>query len=237
MVYKEAIIGFDCREMWLPNVESWTEEVREQTLLRQDIERRLSAGKPQWNSLFVFKNVRVDGRPVGSIPDTELEIPTDHIADYTAGFWSNLDAMRIFMNDHSVGIGQKPYWMIAITLVETPSCQTYLQDKKQNIFGDLHNPLFQTRPPVIDSQWIFLGYDVEDDPPSMWEGLNDGGYGGDMQQELREKYGKHLNQYHLFDEQEPANEYCKLIESWEGHPYFVYGLYLIEKYPKDDASL
>jgi hypothetical protein len=36
LMYKEVVIGFDCREMWLPNVESWSDE-RKQELLRTGI--------------------------------------------------------------------------------------------------------------------------------------------------------------------------------------------------------
>jgi hypothetical protein len=215
--YPETIIGYDCREMWLPNVESWTEEERQRALLRHNTKRVLTVSKESWNSLFVFKRLSVDGRYVGAIPNAELEIPIE-FEELQAGIWDNLAAMQDFMKAHHI---EKPYWMIAITVVELPSYQEEIKN------------VFQSKPSTIDDQWTFLGYDVEDEPPSMWEGLvtyqsrNAFDYYG----ELSEKYGKHLNEYHLYSEQAPPIEHCEWITKKEHHPYWVYGLYLVKPYP------
>jgi len=213
--YPETIIGYDCREMWLPNIENWTDEERKQSLLRQNIKYLPTAGKESWNSLFVFKSLVVDGHYVGAIPNAQLEIPPE-FEEFQTGTWENLEAMRHFMQLHSDEVGGKPYWMIAITVVELAAYQGEIKD------------LFQSKPAVIDSRWTFLGYDVEDTPPSMWEGLIPSRYGKPYHHELSEKYGKHLNEYHLFSAQVPAIEFCEWQTRKEGHAYWVYGLYLIE---------
>ncbi|MBA3873412.1 MAG: hypothetical protein H0X30_30130 [Anaerolineae bacterium] len=220
LLYPETIIGYDCREMWLPNVESWTEEERQQALLRQNIKRVLTVSKESWNSLFVFKRLMVDGRYVGAVPNAELEIPIE-FEELQAGIWENLVAMQEFMNAHHSAFAEKPYWMIAITVVELPD------------YWDEIKNLFQSNPSTIDNQWSFLGYDVEDEPPSMWEGLvsYESNRASDYYGDLSEKIGKYLNTYHLYSEQTPAIEHCEWVTKKEHHPYWVYGLYLIKSYP------
>lgn len=224
MVYKEAIIGFDCREMWLPNVESWTEEKRDKFLLRQGIERCLSVSQGDWNSIFLPDPIERWYQTGLTAPDCRLRIPDEYQAITLNNFWSDVEALRKFLQEHEDEY-PKPCWTIAMTVVDNPGEGEY--------YGATFDIPWNVRFAELNPDWIFIGYDVQDE--QLGEGLG-GGYSEERMQELRERFGKRLNQYHLFDEQEQAVDYCNWQAWAENRPRFVYGLYLIEKQPKDDAS-
>ena len=80
-------------------------------------------------------------------------------------------------------------------------------------------------PAEPNQNWIRLGYDVQD--AFYMEGLGDTSY----ESETRVEWGHRLNQYHLFDCQEYADLYSQWQENKGNHPYFVYGIYLVDVFP------
>jgi hypothetical protein len=224
--YPETVTGYDCREMWLPNVESWS-YLAKQSLLRSDIERRLTIGREGWNSVFVHHTTKVDGGWLGTAPGYTLAIPDEYRT--SESFWDDDLAMSDFVRQHQDAF-QQPFWAIAFSLVRTPKYERYLAEWLQT-----HRSHYVSIPlnvnPNEKSEWTFLGYDVQDSGPSFWEGLGGGVYPDDIHIPLREKWGKFLNKYHLFDDQLLATEFSDSQEEKEHHPYFAYGLYLMKTYP------
>lgn len=230
-MYKQQVIGFDCREIELSAIENWSKEGRLQ-FLRPDIERKLTIDRTLWNSVFVTNTTRVNGRSVGTAPGYRLETP---IENRTAeSFWEDLEAMISFLERNSEEY-QKPTWVIALTIVESPKYVQRLQAYLDDYTTAPHVRVPVVTQPEVNDKWTFLGYDVQDSGPTFWEGLGDGAYPDEIQLPLKEKWGKHLNKYHLFDDQELALEYCDWQEKAENHYYFVYGLYQTQQFPVEQS--
>jgi hypothetical protein len=84
-------------------------------------------------------------------------------------------------------------------------------------------------PNEINPEWQFLGYDMVSDG-GTWSALSDVHFSADEIEGLREKWGEHLNEHHLFIQQEKALQYAEWADQDTGHaPHLVYGLYLIER--------
>ena len=189
--YPETVIGYDCREMWLPSLESRSDRVK-QSLLRFDIERRLTIGRFDWNSIFAFDRTYIDGKSVGTVPGYSLSIPDiDRTSD---SFWDDDQKMVTFIHEHS-NVYQQPFWAMAFSIVQTPKYESYLAKWLENHKSDLV-PFSLDVDPQEHPEWTFLGYDVQDTGPSFWEGLGSGIFPDDIQNPLREKWGKFLNKYH-----------------------------------------
>ncbi len=83
-------------------------------------------------------------------------------------------------------------------------------------------------PTAPSREWTLLGFDVADD--FLLSGLMNCGYKVDEREPLRQKWAKHLNQYHLFRDADVALEFKFLSDErvWEHRPFNVYAMYLIE---------
>lgn len=216
---KELVIGFDCRAMWLTEESSTF-----QSFLKPDIERRLSIGRTTvWPTVFLFHQVRVNGRIVGTAPDCNLEIPYEHRTQDS--FWDDLEAMQSFMKENQEAF-QRPSWMIALTVVPIAN---YMKALSEDIPWSRAPAILKEV--EISDDWIRLGYDVQTEGPAFWEGL--GGFYHHIEDEMNERWGKYLNKYHLFDDRERAIEYADWQYNYEAMLgiQFVYGLYLIGSFP------
>lgn len=229
-MYKENVIGFDCREMWLPNVESWP-SIKKDQLIKPDIEKLLTIDRTQWQSVFVSRYILDKDKFPGTVPGYSLEIPMKFRSP--GWFWDNLDAMQIFLEENANEY-QRKCWLIAITVVETPIYKSLINDIDLRI--SVFVPLPLTDNSEINPTWILLGYDVEDGNPTFWEGLHGGPNSIENLESLRTRWGKDLNKYHLFAEQKPACEFADHLNELEPKrlpsPFLVYGLYLINTLPK-----
>ena len=136
--------------------------------------------------------------------------------------------MMEFVRQHAE-VYQQPFWEMAFSVVQTPKYERYLSKWVETHSGEFV-PIPIDINPRQKSEWTFLGYDVQDTGPSFWEGLGDGAYPDEIQNPLREQWGKFLNKYHLFADQELAAEFSDSQEKAENHAYFAYGLYLIKSY-------
>jgi hypothetical protein len=219
---KELVIGFDCRAMWLSRSELWP-HIQWHELLKTDIENWLSIERLVWPTVFLFHQVRVNGWIVGTAPDCNLEIPYEHRTQDS--FWDDLDAMQSFLEENKQAF-QRPSWMIALTVVPTAN---YLKALSEDIPWSRTSEILDGI--NLQEDWIRLGYDVQTDGPSFGEGLGD--VYPDIKDEMKERWRKHLNKYHLFDDCERAIEYADWQYNYEPMLgiQFVYGIYLIGSFP------
>jgi hypothetical protein len=122
--------------------------------------------------------------------------------------------------DAGWGLERKAHWIIGLTL----RYGTFRQ-------GDMEMgyPTLDPLPiPIGNQNWTSLGFDVSDG--SGLSGLSNCGYAKDEVPALRERWGPHLNTYHLFSDVDQAIEFKRLSDNRvrEHAPFFVYGLYLVE---------
>jgi hypothetical protein len=228
-MYIEKVIGFDGREIWIPKTENDTKEYHE-NLLRLDIEKKLTVAQEKWQSIFISSRSHWDGKIIGVAPGYELSIPNGHESLGIGGLWGNLNEMIAFVRSNSKHY-QRKCWLIAITIVETPGYLDPSQDTEGRALYLMQKPQPSMVNPAEPYQsWIRLGYDVQD--AFYTEGLGDTNY----ELETRAEWGREINKYHLFDSQEVADLYSQWQENKENHPYFVYGIYLVEEFPVNNVS-
>ncbi len=212
-MYEELMAGFDIREMWIAYDSNWTQERKDAFLLRLDIEKPLSTDRTVWASVFRSYTL-VDGVDRGTVPEGGFEIPIDHRTSYN--LWNNLQEMCSYL-EGKWGKHWKRSWVIAIT--------EFIDSQEKDEAESFHD----VDPVKVDTEWSFLGYDISDRSGALWSALTGSSYEADEIQSLRDTWRKHLNRYHLFDEEEPAFEFCRWADSRDrGHaPHSVYGLYRI----------
>src|SRR5436853_3430499 len=104
---RELVIGFDCRAMWL-----YTFDEAHRPFLKPDLEYWFSIGRTTWPTVFLFSQVKVNGKDVGTAPDCNLQIPYEH--QTSDGFWDDLEAMQSFMEENKEAF-QRSSWVIALT--------------------------------------------------------------------------------------------------------------------------
>ncbi len=202
MIVEERLLGFDVREMWLDLNVLWTQERKDTYLLRTDINKVLSTDTLVWPSAFEWDNsIR------SSFRNTALNL------------WCNLQQLRDQM-DSMEYTAQKPYWIIGITLL-----WGIISSQEQEMWNSF---LLPTIPPAPDKDWTFLGYDVAD--TALISGLSNCSHKPDEIQSMRERWGPHLNRFHLFRDYSQAVEFKRESDQRvvEHAPFFVYGLYLVE---------
>lgn len=135
------------------------------------------------------------------------------------GYWDSLDSLRQHLGENPYE-EQKPYWMIAISVVQTSE---FLAEHGQK--PPWESWVWDEEP---DPQWRLLGYDVE-----SYQFLDQGliyVFPEPDQSERRQRFGSKLNEYYLFSNADDAHNYAL----WHMNAYpavgsqLVFGLYLIE---------
>jgi hypothetical protein len=199
---EERLLGFDAREMWLSFESEWSPERRDSFLLRGDLEKPLSTDTTVWPSAFGL--------------DESLEKPPPWEA---FDLWIDLGRMAASL-DAGWGSRRKAHWVISLTL-----CHGVFRQGDMTMGYPTLDPLTM---PDSSQNWTLLGYDVSDG--SALSGLSNCGYAADELPELRERWGPHLNQHHLFSDVDQAIEFKRMSDNRvrEHAPFFVYGLYLVE---------
>lgn len=223
-MFEEFVIGYDVREMYLP-IQEHLPDISRFYLLKPDVERHLSVSTWKWKSAFLPDHIPQLKQPEwrGTISGSQLRIPAEHRVQND--LWGDGQAMKVFLNQKLEFLGS--FWLIAITVVATP---IYLQL--------MNRPVFQWPFPgprsiqdTVKSEWIRIGYDVENDLFSSEVGL--GVFYPDIKEEMRHRWVQHLNKYHLFDDADHAHSYAKWQDSYEAAlgPHYVYGVYQMEVFP------
>lgn len=127
-----------------------------------------------------------------------------------AGLWRRLDAVL----ERVRGSALIP---VALTLVRGG-----MSDEKMT---ESDPYLVQTDPADLNEEWELLGYDVSD--LGLLSGLSNCGYDASTRRELRERWGRTLNRYHLFADCREAHVFREATDARvpEHAPFFVFGLY------------
>lgn len=170
-------------------------------LLRADIVRPLSTDRMVW------------GRP----PEAEQYLESPMLFGME-GLYADLTELHKIV--HATGSPVRPpYWLIAITL----EWEFWSRADKQLWRPDLP----ETVPSARKLEWPFLGYDVSDE--ALISGLSNCGFEPGEKERLDPKWGKLLNEYHLFTSLPEAIEFASVTDERvpEHSPFLVYGLYRI----------
>jgi hypothetical protein len=208
----EELIGFDAREMGIEPDAAWNQERRSIYLISTDVDKPLSTDVLVWPPVLDMEKY--------------LNLYQDSWIEFL-NLWSNLSELKKCLISAQEP-AEKPSWIIAVTLLSG-----VLSEKEKATWAPM---LPTTVPPRCNENWPLLGYDISD--LALLSGLSNCGYDEDQIQSLRDRWGPHLNRFHLFTDSYQANEFKLMTDDrvTEHAPFFVYGLYLIEKVKKNSVS-
>jgi len=234
-MYKNVVIGFDAREMWLDVDSQWTQDTKDlrqkkdELLLKQDVLKPLSVDHYVWHSVFselleprLWRSVARQDKYSGSewdnvfLESRKLSEPDNY---RPRNLWRNLSSLQSYLQQ-SWGSVWKPCYLVAVVEVMSDDLDIEEEEGTELI-----------SPSVIDSQWKLLGYDVAD--YELYSGLFNGIMDPQQATKLRREWRDDLNEYHLFAEPQKAFEYITVANlRYPSHmPYYVYALYGVqEKY-------
>ncbi len=214
------IVGFDAREAWRKYKHTWDSQRVHDFLLRTDIIKPLSTDSAVWESVF-------EGAP--DMPKFRLPVWIGP----NRPLWDDLASLKACLSNQWPR-DDRSCWFVAITrFYEVEHRESRLCDIGHRPAGTVVFPFHEaTSPNTALSSWQFLGYDVADG--SLLSGLSNCGYGTEEEiQSYRERFGGHLNEYHLLKDLDPAVEFRQLTNERipEHSPFFVYALWLVESWP------
>lgn len=212
---QQRLLGYDVRELWMDG-DLWDRSRREVFLLRTEVAKPLSVDPIVWPSVFDT------GQGIG-LPDPERRrlglagIPTPPWTGANAGLWKDLDAMKNYLAENWAN--PQPNAVIAVSWFSN----RYFTDA-----GKVGPYVGETVPPIRNSEWAFLGFDVADG--SLVSGLTNCGYTEPEARDLRADWQVHLNDHHLLVELAEAFRFRELANERirEHAPFFVFGLHLVE---------
>ena len=212
MRFEQLVIGFDAREMWL-GMDSWSQERRTAFLLREDIEKPLSTDTMVWPSLFRSHRTVISQQDITTGSVFDLELPIEYRS--MDNLWTDLGATQAYLN-RTHALEGKSYWVIAIAELMS------LEDKERL------KPTYPFKPLEVDTGWKPLGFDVSQ--TNLTSRLTNERYEANSIEALRTRWSPHLNKYHLFSEEEPADDFADWADEQDvGHaPYHVYAIYLVD---------
>jgi hypothetical protein len=200
----EQLLGFGAREMWLDLQSQWGDARRASMLFRLDVRRVLSVDEMIWRPVF----------------DVDRDLGRPQWTGYVQDLWDSLPRLRSKLEEAWKG-EWKPCCLIAVTLV-----------RKSATNNEQVQWLTRTdtlTPATPDWNWRVLGFDVAD--AFLLSGLSNDGFRPDEDVKvLRDKWGPLLNQCHLFENLEDAENFRRLanIRSAEHAPFFVFCVRLVE---------
>lgn len=227
-MYRNVIVGFDVREMWLDVDSQWTQAKKDKFLLKHNVSKPLSVDHYIWYSAFsdlleprIWRSVVRQAKYYGSqwdnvfSEDRNLSIPDDY---RPRRVWRRLDALVDYL-EKSWGSTWKPCYIVAVAEVFSDDSDIEVEEEETEPIS----------PRVIDSQWQLLGYDVAD--YELYTGLFEGIMAPDEAAKLRRDWEIYLNEYHLFVEPQKAFDYIAVAnQKYPSHmPYYVYALYGIQE--------
>jgi hypothetical protein len=176
-MYKNVVVGFDAREMWLDVDSQWTQDTKDlrqkkdELLLRQDVLKPLSVDHYVWHSVFselteprLWHSVARRAEYAGTEWDDvfsesrKLSKPDTY---RRGGLWRNLASLQDYLHQ-SWGSAWKPCYLVAA--VELLNDELDGENEEEGL-----EPI---SPDVVDSQWKLLGYDVAD--YELYSGLFNG---------------------------------------------------------------
>ncbi len=230
-MYKEKLLGFDAREMWLDLEALWPQKRRKIFLLKRDIEKPLAIDPGVWPSVFDIDANHAQGRQLNSMK-RKREYQTEHwntifkqakplsTPSWTGPriVWDNLQRLKDHLRS-TWGDMWKPCWIIGVTEVVDITDPEVIEEYSH----------YDIVPDQLSQNWELLGYDVADFYGTSF--VSNAGYLEFEFMPLHRRWSPHLNRHHLFAEQKEALGYVAVAyERDRQHgPFSAYGLYLIEK--------
>jgi hypothetical protein len=201
------MLGFDARQT-AENCATnpLPDDMRQQFLLRPEIECPVSIDKGIWPSHFLYhpqiRHLTAPQRPPLIEADTEC----------SGGLWLSVEGMKQRLYEHA-----RPAVLLAVelfareetTVAEFPSSLIYSQPD----------------PSVVPAGAVLLGYDVAD--AGFISGLSNCGYSDEELRELRPEWEKKINDFGLLRTQDDASAFVEITNRRvpEHAPFWVYGLY------------
>jgi hypothetical protein len=225
-MYRNEVVGFDAREMWLDVDSQWTQSQRDAFLLRQDVLKPLSVDSYIWYSVFsellaprLWLSVKRRPQYLGGEWNTvfsEARKPSIPDSYRPRRAWRNLALLQNHLQE-TWGNLWKPCCLVAIAEVISNEVDT----------DEEYEGPEPISPKAVDSQWQLLGYDVAD--YELYTGLFNGVITPDEAAKLRHDWEPYLNENHLFSEPEKAFDYITVANRrYPSHiPYCTYALYRI----------
>jgi hypothetical protein len=201
LIPDERVLGYDARP-WPPPPADWPRDRREQFLLKPDATTPLSTDSMVWSSAFTEHPDLARNRPAFVGPIQDL--------------WANLAELRTHL-----GEDRPACLLVAVTLV----CGPCRDDERKSWDARIVDIV----PPRVDPAWELLGYDVSDE--YLLSGLSNCGYDAAAIEQLRQTWGPHLNDHHLFTSMDLAADFVALSDERvpEHAPFFIYGIYAIPR--------
>ncbi|MCH8029416.1 MAG: hypothetical protein IH874_05750 [Candidatus Dadabacteria bacterium] len=225
----ELIVGFDAREMWSEIGDSWDDLRKNDYLYLLDVERVFSTDNMIWNPAYVDL----------------YRITKSHVLNfYTSpyGYWENLAKLEEFLEQYRSELKSKKYNIVLFTMIASACSLKDLRrwdadDMKLNSKDDelRKKSIEWARERGVkiswDDSWNLLGYDVANHAGSI-SGLSNTGFNTEDRETLREKWGPHLNEHHLFDDVSRAVEFKEFIDEEvpEHAPFYIYGIRLVKEW-------
>ncbi len=215
----EKIIGFDIRIDNEGTSDEWFQRVTTSQMLRSGVITPLSIDRNIWPSIFD----RV------SFVEYE-ESCEDRFIDFPEGFWTgtfsdlwrNLQDLLNYLEQRRSRFTSQIF-IVGISSINSEASRNY----PDNMFPDI---TITTNPPVPQSDWKFLGYDVIG--CGFFSGLMGWSHGGELdRKDLEGKFGPLLNEYHLFKNPSDAIIYTETANNRipEHSPFYPCGLYEITR--------
>ncbi|HEY2029809.1 MAG TPA: hypothetical protein VGH20_11435 [Myxococcales bacterium] len=195
----EVVLGFDAREQFLSPDESWSNDRRNQFLLRPEVVKPLSVDAWVWPSIFG------KGLPLAARRPDQVRPPwTGSVAE----LWDDLAGMDSYIEPYR----HLNHWRVAIGMVSDANAATRTLAPNAMMDG-------------LNRQC--LGYDVADE--YLLSGLSNCGYTPEEREALAATWAPRLNEHHLFDDVDHAFEFSRMTSARvvEHAPFFVYALYLL----------
>jgi hypothetical protein len=196
-----VLLGFSARAMHTPR----NEAVRSEQLLRPELDWPLSTDTMVWPTVF----------------DTSGK-ERAHRATTVQNLWGPLEVLQREIATQ-LAPGRWPngsYWIVAVAWMTTPA-------NPQVRWPDEGTAVATISPNAIEDHWEFLGYDVSDD--RLLSGLTNCLSGAHHEFSCWHRWAKELNDYHLFDDLDDANEFSDAISrAIDTHsPFHPYGLWRV----------
>lgn len=203
--FPRRVLGFDARYIDTER-EPWPLDMRQEYLLRPEIERPLAIDTLVWPTCFEYYPELIDslGRQRTSL------IATD--PDCSGGLWLSLERMKQRLSEYA-----PPAFPLAIELF-APAETTAAEFQSSLIWS-------QADPSILPAGSKLLGFDVAD--AGFISGLSDCGYSDKELGALRPRWAKRINDSGLLRTRDDAVTFAEIsnFRVPEHAPFWVYGLH------------
>lgn len=203
----QLVVGYDIRECWETFNQSWSDIRKKTFLYKQNIEKPLSVDTRVWASIFTSEHRQEPFRR-SSLQNILLFLQDAK------------DSMKMYLQQHET----HSCCLIAITIL--------LDDDNSSENTDWSLILSEVNPKQLGRDWELIGYDVCDQ--CTLSVLSNCGFNSNIEGELnlRAKFGRYLNKFHLFEFIEHAIEfkdYSNIRLKNDHAPCLVFGIWKHKK--------